>query len=747
MDSKAKTTGIRAFILPLVFITAAFFVFDILVINVIKNHYYSIKKDEAEKLAKSYSRSLMTASEAQNIINRLLEEKILVASEITATYETAHNNEILHDLADELEVDEIYSYDKNGEITHSSNGRFIGWKAYEGHPVHDFMTSGEKSRVEEIRRDTETGIFYKYGYYKAENGSFVQIGVLADKIQDFLGEFEVGKLLDEIKSDKGVMDVHLLDEGFTIINSTDEKKIGRYIDDSKLKLAASDRKEHGHVKNMDGYRVYEVFTFTDLPGSEAYLLGVEYSLEDTDILVKRISLIGSAVLLVIYASIFYTMLITRKTDRKLLEAAYYDSLTGLPNQQHMQRFMDEEIGKHPEGRQAFILIDCINFRTINMSYGYGFGDETIIRLAEELKRITGPQDSLYRLSAARFAVHRQTYEDRGELVAFMGDIKNVFDTPVSTMGATHYLKTRTAIVEMSGEEGISDVYKNALIALNLAETDNEGDYVFFNSEMRKVIAREEAVENELREALEKGESEKLYMEYQPFFSLSTGKITGFEALARMKSDKYGEIPPMEFIDIAERNQLIIPLGKYLFKTACDFANRLKSVSMRKTAVAVNISGIQLMRDDFASCILKIMEESGVAEDDIILEITESILLENFDDINERLNLLQERNIRIALDDFGKGYSSFYRLQELNVDILKIDRCFINRIQKAQNGEFITAEIISIAHKLGLMAVAEGVETRVQMDYLKRNRCDIIQGYLLSRPIPEGKAIELLNKGK
>jgi EAL domain-containing protein (putative c-di-GMP-specific phosphodiesterase class I) len=142
-----------------------------------------------------------------------------------------------------------------------------------------------------------------------------------------------------------------------------------------------------------------------------------------------------------------------------------------------------------------------------------------------------------------------------------------------------------------------------------------------------------------------------------------------------------------------------------------------------------------------------MEEKGVAENDIILEITESILLENFDDINERLNFLQDRNIRIALDDFGKGYSSFYRLQELNVDILKIDRCFINRIQKVQNGEFITAEIISIAHKLGLLAVAEGVETEVQMDYLKRNRCDIIQGYLLSRPLPEEKAIERLGGGQ
>ncbi len=743
-NNKVKATSVNTFIIPLIIITAAFFLFDVFIIGVVKEHYYDIKKEEAGKLAKSYSVSLINAAQAQEVVNDLLGEKLIVAGRTTANYEANHSNGLLGELAKELEVDIIYSYDDKAEVIYSSNGDFIGWKAYEGHPVYDFMKSGEVSRVGNIRQDTETGVFYKYGYFRKDEGGFVQIGVLAEKISQFLGRFEVEKLLLDMSEDKDIKDIKLVDDEFRIISSTNDSLIGEHITNLEVRNAAKAGIDYGYVNNSKEEKVYEIFISSELAGSKISLLGVEYSLKDTDILIKRISIIGSVVLLVIYASVLYAMLITRKTDKKLLEAAYYDPLTGLPNQQHMQTFLEKTVKSNSGKKQALLLVNCNNFRLINMTFGYEFGDETIKRLAKELKRVAGKTDKVYRLSAARFAIYKSEYDGKRDLVSLIGKINEVFEKPVSTVGTAHYLKIRTGVVEINSGESIGNMLKNALIALSEAGKKDEGNYTFFSNEMKESNTRAERIENELKDALSNEGDNRLYMVYQPFYNLKTGETLGFEALARMKSKIYGEVSPIEFIDIAERSRLMVPLGNHLFETACDFSRKVKEKHKAGISVAINISGIQLLQDVFVSVISDIMGKTGIEEKDIILEITESILLENFDDINNRLAELKNKNIRIALDDFGKGYSSFYRLQELNVDILKIDKVFIDRIKDKENGEFITAEIIAIAHKLGLAVVAEGVQTSIQKQYLEKNNCDIIQGYLLSMPLSEESALNLLD---
>ncbi|MFP4457325.1 MAG: EAL domain-containing protein, partial [Clostridia bacterium] len=202
------------------------------------------------------------------------------------------------------------------------------------------------------------------------------------------------------------------------------------------------------------------------------------------------------------------------------------------------------------------------------------------------------------------------------------------------------------------------------------------------------------------------------------------------------------LPPLEFIHIAEKANLIIPLGNKLLRSACIFINKLEAKGIN-TKIAVNISGIQLLDEEFSENVIKILDETNINPEKLELEITESILLNNFDLINERLKELRSNGIDIALDDFGKGYSSFFRLDELNVNSLKIDKSFIDKITIRSEDRLITSELIGMAHKFNLKVVAEGVESKDELDYLKENNCDIIQGYLFSKPLTESKIITLL----
>ncbi len=261
--------------------------------------------------------------------------------------------------------------------------------------------------------------------------------------------------------------------------------------------------------------------------------------------------------------------------------------------------------------------------------------------------------------------------------------------------------------------------------------------------MELKVQRDELIEREIRDAIKENNTSKLYLEYQPLVDLKSNKIIGFEALARMNSPQFGQVSPLEFIDIAERKQLIIPLSNFIIDKASEFVSDLVDLGYYDMYISVNISGIHLLQEDFTATVLNIIKENGIRGHNIVLEITESTIMENYQDVNNRLMELRSHDLRIAIDDFGTGYSSFSRLTELNVDILKIDRDFIKDIANGDKNRHITKDIITIAHRLGVETVAEGVELLEQKEYLIEHNCDVIQGYFFSRPITDKNAINLL----
>lgn len=256
--------------------------------------------------------------------------------------------------------------------------------------------------------------------------------------------------------------------------------------------------------------------------------------------------------------------------------------------------------------------------------------------------------------------------------------------------------------------------------------------------------REEDIKQELALIEMDANDGGLFMQYQPILDLKSDQICGFEALARIESDKLGLISPLEFIPIAEKTKQIIPFGQKVIIQVFQFINKLKEKGYSDISVSINISAIQLMSKDFTKNLFDTMDKMYINPEDINLEITESMFTDNYQEINHILGELKNSGIHIAIDDFGTGYSSLAREQELNITCLKIDKYFIDKLVSLNEMEAITGDIISMAHKLGHYVIAEGVESEKQRQYLKNHGCDKIQGYLISKPLDEEVAIKTLN---
>lgn len=270
---------------------------------------------------------------------------------------------------------------------------------------------------------------------------------------------------------------------------------------------------------------------------------------------------------------------------------------------------------------------------------------------------------------------------------------------------------------------------------------------FFDEGMSEQIIREETIGKELSEIAAGIRPERLTLQYQPILDLVSGEIDGFEALARLNSDAYGRIPPDEFIPVAEKTRLILPLGDMILSQALDFLNKMKGEGKPGIVLSVNVSALQFLRSEFTKNVLSLINKKGVEPTHVILEITESVFTNNYDNLNRVFAQLQAKGIRIAIDDFGTGYSSLARERELNVNCLKIDKFFTDKLLLSKPEETLSGDIISMGHKLGHCVIAEGVEYPAQLEYLRENGCDKAQGFYISKPLDEGEAVSFLKNWK
>lgn len=435
------------------------------------------------------------------------------------------------------------------------------------------------------------------------------------------------------------------------------------------------------------------------------------------------------------------------TARKLVEeqlayGALHDVLTGLPNR---ALFMDrlkhrlEHTKRHPEQLFAVLFIDLDRFKVVNDSLGHAVGDQLLIATAQRLQQCVRPEDTVSRLGGDEFAILLNEVRDVSDAIRVAERIEGRL---VSTTMLDAVKRSTTASIGItlfnSNNTKPEDYLRDADTAMYRAKAMGGNRHQLFDSAMYANAVALLEMEGQLRHAVERRE---WLVEYQPIVSVKNGNISGLEALVRWLHPHRGLIPPMEFIPVAEETGLIIPMGEFVLRAACQQVKAWRDAGFPKLWVSVNLSGRQFQDQNLVQKIKQVLQETGLPSDGLRLEVTESIAMRDLAYSIKVLKELKMLGVFVSLDDFGNGYSSLSYLKQFPLKVLKIDRSFIHDIIINQNSEAITTAIIFMARSLNLEVVAEGVETEEQLSFLKSKFCDEVQGYLFSKPLP---AMELTN---
>jgi EAL domain-containing protein (putative c-di-GMP-specific phosphodiesterase class I) len=719
--------------------------------------YYSVQQkiavsyehfiEDAADAARNYSYTLNKTAEAEKIINGLLDAKLTEAGRTVMLANGVFTQAIAKKFAKTLNVDQICVYDDSGTITYSNVDSYVGWKAEEGHPVYEFMKSGRDESIDEIRADTVSGEYFKYAYYKLPSGDFVQIGISAGDVIKFSGSFDTGRLLDDLNEDPYIDEISLVGMDGVIVNSTKHELKGTLISIPEVNASINEGREISYIdRSSQGKVLYNsIIPLRD----DGKVTGALFVSSEQ----KAVSYIAAEELrssiwqyfTIILGSGGIVLMIYRN-NRNYIKLAYYDPNTGLPNRESLKYFL-ESLSKEKKWSGAIMMLNFSYLTNLSMLYGSDFTEKVFAEITLKVKEAFKNDGTVFRTTKDRMVIFYKAADTVDQNPSGLERMMELFKNETFS-DQNISMPVEIGIAELAEEEDPDSLLKKALIAVNRTKADGSIVYQYFNSEMEAAVEREDLIEKDLVQAIkdeEAGRDGSIYAVFQPQVDPATDKLTGFEALARMKSDILGDISPAEFIGVAERKRLITPLTRLILKKVSIFVRRMREGSEKKVRIAVNISGADLMRSDFIEDITSLIDSLGIEKSDLEFEITESVILDDFAMANEKLGILRDRGILISLDDFGTGFSSLSRLRELNVDIVKIDKLFVDNILIKKRETLILSEIISMVHKQGLRTVAEGVETEEQKTFLAEAGCDVIQGYYYSRPLQPSAALELFLK--
>jgi len=450
----------------------------------------------------------------------------------------------------------------------------------------------------------------------------------------------------------------------------------------------------------------------------------------------------------------------RQSDERVRFLAYHDVLTGLPNRAMFKEFVDRSIAhaRRKQQRLAILFLDVDNFKRVNDTLGHHAGDQLLQKVSERLTQVLRGDDCVSRGRAAADSAKILARLGGDEFIILLSDIQDPRTAGAVAQRLVDTLAQPLSIAEqachVSASIGITlypndgadtnELIKHADIAMYHAKVKGKNNYQFFEYSMNVETIERLELETRLRNALEQGQLE---LHYQPQVNGLTHEVVGLEALLRWRNPELGLILPTEFIAVAETSGLILPIGEWVLREACRQARMWQDAGYPLPVISVNVSSIQFARQDVPALVRQALAESRLDPHCLELEITESAIMSDPKAAVKMLDQIRALGVTIALDDFGTGFSSLSHLRRFPMDTLKIDQSFIKQLDASSRDGEIVAAITAMAHSLGLRVVAEGIEKESHLGMVVERHCDVIQGFLFSRPLPANEIDHLLERPK
>lgn len=426
--------------------------------------------------------------------------------------------------------------------------------------------------------------------------------------------------------------------------------------------------------------------------------------------------------------------------QKLNYVYQYDSLTHLPLRTAFYQKGSKLLKSLTHKKQAFLFINIDRMHMINSAIGHLAGDELLKVISIRLNNLVGEEHLVTRYGGDEFLVLLTNMDSVKEITQKVKEVSHTLSLPWHYHTFDVHITVSIGVSISQSQETMFSLQDRAYVALKRAKEHGRNRIEFYQNQMKTITAETLELDGALRRALD---NDEFILHYQPQFDMSNNSIIGFEALIRWNHPELGLVPPLKFIPIAEDNGLIIPIGQWVLRTACTHIKKLQEEGYSSAKVAVNLSGLQFKQKDLVDVVKNILAETKLEAKYLELELTETVFIKDITDAVEKINALKKLGISIVIDDFGTGYSSLNYLKQLLIDTLKIDQSFVKDIANESNDTHISNAIITMAEKMNIDVIAEGVETLDQYNYLKSVKCQKMQGFYFSQPIAYDEIRHLL----
>ncbi|MCO5835143.1 EAL domain-containing protein [Clostridioides difficile] len=515
---------------------------------------------------------------------------------------------------------------------------------------------------------------------------------------------------------------------------------------NRLKKELQENKTGATVLNMLEERRYLGYATMDNGNSENNYIkdwNLIFSIPETVVFSNSKQIINRAVyavlsiVLIFVAIIFYIIYIKKSNEKEILSLAYEDKVTYIGNQNKFYRECSKYLLDKPSLNYIIVYFDINNFKMINDTFGYEFGDNLLITIAKALKEELTEGEVYARLSSDYFAIFCDYKNGRNKIIRKLDNIRSNIESNLSIV-----FEISLCVGIYFVEEGEVDIQK-AVNKANMARSVAKGkniNYAIYNEDVRNKLSEESMILDDIKIELVKNQFE---VYYQPKFSLVTGEMIGSEALIRWNHPEHGFISPAVFIPIAEKSKLILKIGRFVFERVCNDLYEWKKQGKKIVPVSVNLSRVELYQPDIVKFINKTIKMYNLSSDFIEIEITETVAINELNILKNVLNELRTYGFSISMDDFGTGYSSISCLRDMPIDILKLDKSFLGGIEHDERSRNIAKSIVSLAKSLDLVVIIEGVESKEQAELMKQFGCDLVQGFYFARPMPAKNFLDLL----